>query len=358
MKTHKYAVVGCGNIAQAYADTIKPYPQLQLVGAYDIHPQRTKDYCAKNGGKVYASLDEVLADPSVEIILNLTIQHAHVEVIRKSLLAGKHVHTEKPMALTYAEAADLVRLADEKGLRFSSSPIVYMGEAHQTAYKMIRSGALGKISVVFAEVNWGRIEVWHPNPAPFYQVGVLFDVAVYPLTVLTAFLGPIKRVHTHGSVLLPNRKLLNGQTFNLDYPDYVLAHIEFANGTLLRLTADFFVSGQNSDQKSGLEFHGDIGSLVLSSWHGFDSEVKFGLFDKLLEPVKLIKEPYKGCEWARALIDLTEAMDAGKPHRAQGAQAAHVVEVICAMNSSMRSDGAAVEVYSSFTLPEPMDWAK
>jgi len=358
MKNHTYAVVGCGFIAQAYADSIKPYSHLKLAGAYDINPERTAAYCAKNGGKAYGSLEEVLADPSVEIILNLTIQYAHVEVIRKSLLAGKHVHTEKPMALTYAEAADLVRLADEKGLRLSSSPIVFMGESQQTAYKLIREGKLGKIGVVFAEVNWGRIEVWHPNPAPFYQVGVIFDVAVYPLSVLTAFLGPVRRVHAHGSVLLSNRKTLAGQPYYLDYPDYVLANIEFANGTLLRLTSSFFVSTQNSDQKPTLEFHGDVGSLVLSHWHGFDSEVKFGLFDHLPDPVKLVKDPYKGCEWGRALVELGEAMDAGRPHRAQGAHAAHVIEIMCAIQSSMQNDGVPVPVYSSFAQPEPMDWAK
>ncbi len=358
MNNHTYAVVGCGNIAQRYADTLQPYPHLKLAGAYDIDPERTREFCAKNGGKAYRSLEEVLADPSVEIILNLTIQQAHVEVIRQSLLAGKHVHTEKPMAPTYAEAAELVQLAEAKGLRLGSSPIVFLGEAHQTAFRLINSGKLGKIGVAFAEVNWGRIEGWHPNPVPFYQVGVLFDVAVYPLTVLTAVFGTARRVHAHGSVLLPERRTQGGQTFHLDTPDYALAHIEFSNGTLVRLTADFFVSGKNTDQRPGIEFHGELGSLILSNWHDFDSPLKFGLFGEEMKPVKLLREPFKGCEWAQSLVDLTDSMDKGKPHRAQGAQAAHVIEIISAIQSSMHNDGAAVEIFSSFALPEPTEWAK
>lgn len=358
MNTHTYAVVGCGRIAQRYVDTLKPYTHIQLTGAYDIDPERTREFCAKNGGKVYTSLDDVLADPSVEIILNLTIQQAHVEVIRKSLLAGKHVHTEKPMAETYADAAALVQLAEAKGLRLGSSPIVFLGEAHQTAFKLINSGQLGKVSVAYAEVNWGRIEGWHPNPVPFYQVGVLYDVAVYPLTVLTALFGTARRVHAHGSVLLPKRKKIDGKTFHLDVPDYALAHIEFSNGTLVRLTANFFVNGANTDQKSGIEFHGELGSLILSNWHDFDSPLKFGLFQEEMKPVKLLKEPFRGCEWAQSLVDLTDSMDKGKPHRAQGAQAAHVIEIISAIQSSMRNDGAAVEIFSSFAIPEPTEWAK
>jgi len=358
MNTHTYAVVGCGRIAQRYADTLKPYKQLKLAGAYDVMPERTAEFCAKNGGKAYSSLDELLADPTIEIILNLTIHQAHVEVIRKSLLAGKHIHTEKPIALTYPEAAELVQLAEEKGLRFGSSPIVFLGEAHQTAFKFIRSGKLGKIPVVFAEVNWGRIEQWHPNPVPFYQVGVLFDVAVYPLTVLTALFGPVRRVHAHGSVLLPHRKTIAGKTYHLDVPDYTLAHIEFVDGTLLRLTADFFVNEKNTNQKAGIEFHGELGSLILSNWISFDSEVKFGLFEQEMQPVPYLKEPYKGCEWAQSLVEMADAIDNNRPHRAQGAHAAHVIEIINAIQTSMRNDGAPVQLFSLFTPPEPMDWAK
>jgi len=358
MKTHTYALVGCGNIAQRYADTLKAYPQLKFAGAYDIVPQRTKDFCTKNGGKVYASLEDVLLDPDVEIILNLTIQHVHAEVIRKCLLAGKHVHTEKPMAMTYPEAAGLVQLADELGLRLSSSPIVFLGEAHQTAFKMIREDKIGRIPLVYAEVNWGRIEGWHPNPVPFYQVGVLFDVAVYPLTVLTALFGPAKRVHAHGKVLLPKRKTTTGQHYYLDYPDYILSHIEFANGTILRLTADFFVNSVNTDQKPGIEFHGETGSIILTDWHNFDSGLKYGAFEHEMKEVPLLKEPYKGCEWARSLVELASAIDENRPHRAQGAQAAHVIEIMGAIQTSMRNDGAAVEVFSGFNTPAPLDWAK
>jgi len=164
----RVVIVGCGNIAGPYARTIKPYPQLELMGATDIDLARAQALVDQYGGRVYATLDEVLADPNVDLVINLTIHHAHPAVITQCLNAGKHVHSEKPLALTYAEAKALVELADAKGLRLSCSPITFMGEAQQTTWKAIRDGILGTVRVVYCEVNWGRIEAWHPNPGPFY----------------------------------------------------------------------------------------------------------------------------------------------------------------------------------------------
>src|SRR6185295_17646095 len=137
-----------------------------------------------------------------DIVINLTVHHAHYQVTKRALEAGKHVYSEKPLALTSSEARELVTLAASRGLRLGCSPSTFLGEAQQTAATVIRSGRLGPVRAVYAEVNWGRIETWHPAPAPFYDVGVLVDVGVYPLTLLTAFLGPARRVQASGGLLL------------------------------------------------------------------------------------------------------------------------------------------------------------
>ena len=103
----RVAVVGCGNIAGGYGEALLRQPQIKILGASDIDPARAKDWVAKFGGRAYGSLEEVLADPQVEAVVNLTIQQAHVEVVTKCLEAGKHVHSEKPLAPTYAEATKL-----------------------------------------------------------------------------------------------------------------------------------------------------------------------------------------------------------------------------------------------------------
>lgn len=357
MKTFRIAIIGCGNISAGYAETLKPYAHIELLGAADLDPKRAAEFCAKFGGRAYASLDEILADPAVDAVVNLTIHHAHAEVVRRCLEAGKHVHTEKPLALTHPEAAALVELAKKKSLVLSSSPITFLGEAQQTAWKYIRSGRLGEVKLVFAEVNWGRIESWHPNPVPFYDVGVVFDVGIYPLTLLTAFLGPVRRVQAVGRILKKDRVTTKGEAFALTYPDYVCANLEFAGGAMARLTSDFYVAGNNSKQ-AGVEFHGDRGSLVLGHWFMFDAAVEAADFGDPLQPVPLVRPGYKGgAEWARCIVEMAAAIAEGRRPRATGEHAAHVIEVICAIGTSMR-DERAVEVGSDFPAPEPMDWAR
>ena len=354
-KPLRVGIVGCGNIAGPYARTLAPYPQIELAGATDIDLSRAQALVDQFGGSVYASLDDMLADPSIDLIINLTIHHAHPAVITQCLNAGKHVHSEKPLALTYAEAKELVALADAKGLRLSCSPITFMGEAQQTAWKTIRDGKLGEVRVVYCEVNWGRIESWHPNPGPFYEVGALFDVGVYPLTLVTTFFGPAKKVTAYGKVLYPNRVTKDNIPFHIDTPDWVVAAVELENGTVVRLTTNFYV-GQHSKQK-GLEFHGDLGSLYLGSFQDFQAPVEFAEFRGIYEAVLPVKEPLPGTEWGRAVVEMADALAESRPQRATGAQAAHVVEILCAIQQSY-TEGHPVEVHSTFTQPAPMPWGE
>ena len=348
------AIIGCGNVAGSYASNIKHYPEIELIGFYDIIPERATQFAEQYGGKAYPSLEELLADAGVELVVNLTIHSAHVEIIRRCLLAGKHVHTEKPMALDGAEARALVALADEQGLRLSSAPITYMGEAQQTAWRCIREGKLGTVRLIYAEVNHGRIEIWHPNPEPFYQVGVLWDVSVYPLTLLTTFFGPITAVSAFGRVLYPDRVTNEGRPFHISAPDYSVISLELANGAIARLTANFYVRG--GKQGSGLEFHGDIGSLYLSNFQQFNASVEYADYGESYQPVPLLRPPFEGTEYSRGVQELAIAMQQGRPQRATGAQAAHVIDVLCAIHQSMR-EGQRVSVTSTFTPPIPMDWA-
>lgn len=353
------AILGCGNIADPYAENLATYPEINLVGVTDLDPQRAEALATKMDCQAYPTFEAMLADERVELVVNLTIHHAHCETTTLCLEAGKHVHSEKPLALTYADARGLVELAQQKGLRLGCSPFTFMGEAQQTAWKIIRQGRLGQIRVVYAEVNWGRIEAWHPAPGPFYQVGALYDVAVYPLTLLTAIFGPARKAWAYGTVLHPDRVTKEGVPFRIDTPDFTVALVELENGSLVRLTSDFYVSRRSSKQ-DGLEFHGDIGSLYLASWQEFDVAVEFAEFNQPLEPVPFVKEPYQGSrrvEWGRGVRDLAQAISAGRPHRATGEQAAHVVEILEAITHSMQTS-QPVSVHSSFSPPTPMEWAE
>lgn len=348
------AIVGCGNIAGPYARDFATYPHVNLVGVADLEPARAEKLAAEHGVRAYPSLEAVLEDPEVDLVVNLTIHHAHYDVTTRCLQAGKHVHSEKPLAMTPEQAHELVDLARTQGVRLGCSPFTFMGEAQQTAWKQIREGRLGTIRLAYAEVNWGRIESWHPNPGPFYEVGALWDVGVYPLTIVTTFLGPARRVSAYGKVLYPDRVTKEGVPFHIETPDFVVALIELESGPLVRLTTNFYV--KTTQQHSGVEFHGDLGSLHLGQWQAFDAWVGYGEFGKPLETVPLVREAPKGTPWGRGAADLADAILHDRPHRATGTQAAHIVDILAAVSASIAS-GQPVEVHSSFIQPAPMEWA-
>ena len=162
--------------------TAAAYPNVEIVGATDIDRVLSAAFVGAVRRHRLPVLEALLADPAIDAVVNLTSHGIHAEVTTAALEAGKHVHSEKPMAGSYAEARRLVELADAKGLRLSCSPITFLGDAQETAWSLIASGAIGNVRVVYAEVNWGRIETWHPRPAPFYAIGPMADVGVYPLT--------------------------------------------------------------------------------------------------------------------------------------------------------------------------------
>lgn len=353
----KVAIIGCGNIAAPYAKNVKEHPdQVQIVGAYDILPDRTAAFVRDFGGKAYESYDAVLADPEVECVINLTIHQAHVEVSTKALQAGKHVHTEKPIAIDPAEAKALVALAKKKKVRFSAAPTTFLGEAQQTAWKLIRDGQLGTVRVIYAEMNWGRIETWHPNPAPFYEVGAMYDVAVYPLTILTSIFGPVAKATGFGKVVMPERTVkATGAPFTVTTPDWLCGLLEFESGPICRLTACFYVA---NGKQTGIEFHGDAASLHLAESPNFASALQTRTFGtKEWSDVPLVRPPYAGVDWSRGITELHDAIRTDRPQRATGAQAAHVVEVLAAIHKSVKT-GRSFAIRSRFTPPQPMDWAR
>jgi predicted dehydrogenase len=348
------ALVGCGNIAARYAQSIADESRLTLVGVTDVAPERASELARRFDVTHHASLEDLLADARVDTVVNLTAPQAHATVTSACLDAGKHVHTEKPVALVYDEARALAERAERRGVRLSCAPATLLGEAQQTAWKLVREGALGEVRVAYAEANWGRIESWHPSPTTLYAVGPVVDVGVYPLTVLTGIFGPARRVATvYGAEVEPQRVTLDGTPFRLEAPDFFVAVIELEGGPVVRLTATFWVG---PGKQRGLEFHGNDGSLYLASWAEFDSRLESSSDGEEYTAVPLVREPFRGIQWSRPLVELADAIAQGRPHRASAEHAAHVVEILNAVETS-RAGGHAVDVRSRFEQPSPMPWA-
>jgi predicted dehydrogenase len=350
----RIALVGAGNIADRYAASIRAAPALELAGATDLDPARAEALVAARGGRAYPDLAAVLADDTVDAVVNLTAPQAHHEVAAAALAAGKHVHNEKPLALRHEDARRLIALAAEHGVRLSSAPATLLGEAQQTFWKLIRDGAVGRPRVVYAEANWDRIERWHPDPRSLYAVGPLVDVGVYPLTIVTAIFGPVRRVQAYATTVEPERALLDGTPFAPGAPDFTVVVLEHDGGVVTRLTASFYVG---PSAQRGLEVHGDDGSIWMPTWAEASSRVELKARGGEYERVEHVREAFDGIDWGRPLVDLAHAIEEDRPHRASAEHAAHVVEVLNAAEQSA-ADGGPVAVASAFVPPEPMEWAR
>lgn len=349
-------IIGCGNISDFYIRAIKKYPQLQLIGVTDIDPAKALQKSQLYNVEFFPTLDDFLEDARIEIAVVLTIHHTHFEISKLCLEAGRNVYCEKPLALHTSEVLDLIAISKKVNKRLASAPINFLGEAQQTAWKHINSGRLGNVRVAYAEVNWGRIETWHPNPLPFYEVGPLWDVGIYPITLLTAIFGPIKTVRASKHILLPDRKTLDGIDFSISTPDFYLAFLEFADGLIARLTASFYV--ERLVKFTGLEVFGDKASLYLSSWHDFNARIEMKPFGREYELVPLIREPIhleRNVDWARGVVDLANAIRINQPHRTNVEHALHVVEVIEKITSLPLDGNQIIEISSTFPSPALLD---
>jgi predicted dehydrogenase len=350
-------IVGTGNIAGGYARDALTHPEIRLVAATDLDSARAAAFANEHGCRAHASLDDLLADDAVDIVVNLTVHHAHYEVTKQALEAERHVYSEKPLALNSRDARELVELATARGLRLGCSPSTFLGEAQQTAAALVRGGRLGPVRAIYAEVNWGRIETWHPAPAPFFDVGVMVDVGVYPLTLVTTMLGPARSVRAWGWELMPDRHTVDGTPFRIGSPDLIVAAIELDGGAVLRLTTSFYV-GRPAAQTGSLEFHGDDASLALASFQDFDAKVQIGAYGKRYKPVAHVRPAYRGTAWARGVAEMASAIADGRPHRASAEQAAHVVDILETASLSMADAGRPIEITSTFDAPPLMPWAQ
>jgi predicted dehydrogenase len=345
------AIIGCGDVARHYLEGIRTHPELALVGAFDRNPGRAAGLLEGTGGRAYDSLVDLLDGDAVELVVNLTRQRQHFDISSLVLERGLHLYSEKPLAPTFAEAAALVDLAAANDARLACAPLTSLGDAQAQAWRLVSSGRLGRVRVVYAEANWGRIESWHPRPQDFYDVGPTFDVAVYPLTLVTSILGPAASVRASAETLLPERQTLAGERFRADAPDFSTAVLTLRDGTLVRATASFYVP--LASKQRGIEFHGDRGSLHLANALWFDAEVELcEPSEGEYAPVAPDASRLAKIDYARGVAAFAGAIRRDEPHYGDGRQAAHVVEIIEAIHASAQRKEEIV-LTSSFPVPDP-----
>ena len=368
MNKTQIGIIGCGNISDSYFKGAARSSLIQVKACADLRLEAAQAKAALHGVQALG-IEGLLADPEIDIVVNLTVPMAHAEVSRQVLYAGKHAYSEKPLAAQFADAAELMRLAGTKGLRVGCAPDTFMGASHQACRRVMDAGAIGRPVGGSVVVMSHGMESWHPNPEFFFKPGggPILDIGPYYITQLVNLLGPVRRVAGLASIGNATRTVtsepLKGSSIVVEVPTTVNGVLEFANGANFSLSASWDVWKHN--RSSPIEIYGTEGSLL-----GVDPNF-FGNIPRVCGPdgawrdVDIAGHPFgianremrNGTMQADyrmvGLVDMAMAIRKDRPHRASGALALHVLEVLEAFEASSRS-GRFVTLQTSCERPEPV----
>jgi predicted dehydrogenase len=345
-------VVGCGVISGAYLKAASTFPILDIRALADIKPQAARARAEEFGLRA-VSVDDLLSDPSIEIVLNLTIPKAHAQVTMRALDAGKHVHSEKPIGITTAEARPLVAKAKRKGLRLGCAPDTFLGGAHQTCRKLIDEGKIGTPIAGTAFFMCPGHERWHPAPAFYYQPGAgpMLDMGPYYITALVNMLGPVARVSGATSSLRKERLItsepLKGTHIAVEIATHVAGTLEFASGAIVSIVTSFDVPRH---RHRWIEVYGSEGSLAVPDPNYFGSPIEFATATEDWRQLPTEHIYADGNYRIIGVADMAHAIRKGRPHRASGELAFHVLEVMQALQQSSDS-GRHIKIKSQPSRP-------
>lgn len=351
----RVGIVGCGDVTNLYLPGTAPFGSIELAACTDLDTDRAAALSAK-GGFPAVSLDALLADPAIEVVLVLTPPAAHASISRAAIAAGKHVYSEKPLSTTRDDGQAILAEAAAAGVRVGAAPDTFLGGGLQTARALIDAGAIGTPVAASGCVAHLGPESWHPNPGIFYARGggPLLDVGPYYATALVNLLGPIVSVSAVGRGVGSERLIGSGPragtTIAAEAPTTVFATLGFESGVVAGWTASFDVV---ASEMPHLEIHGTAGSLSLGDPDRFDGAVRYRpLGADVWEDVPLRFDG--GVGRGIGLADMIAAIRRGRPHRASGELAYHVLDVLLSIETATTSDRVE-RVASRCERPAPLD---
>lgn len=347
----KIGIIGCGSISGAYFGGASRTDLLEIKSCADIRMEAAKAVGERSGCQA-VTVDEMLADPEIELVVNLTVPRAHVEIGLKALEAGKHVYGEKPLGVSTEEASKLIKLASEKGLRVGSAPDTFMGAGGQTARKALDEGAIGRPIAGTAFMCGHGHESWHPNPAFYYDIGggPMLDMGPYYTTALINILGPAKRVAGITTKAFDERIATSKAVKGLRIPVKVTTHlagtIEFHNGAIVTMIMSFDMWRHSLPC---IEIYGTEGSMKVPDPNGFGGSVLVSAKGDWTE----VPLAFPNNARMIGVIDMVAAIRSGRSHRASGELAYHALEVMTGFDKSSQS-GQYTEIETKIERPAPM----
>jgi predicted dehydrogenase len=354
--TVKVGLIGCGTISKIYLENARRFPVFEIIGCADLVEERAKVRQAEFGLRYGSTVEYLLGDPEVELVLNLTIPSAHFEIALAALEAGKHIYNEKPLAIRREDGQWLVKLARERSLRVGCAPDTFLGGGLQTCRKIIDDGLIGDPVAATAFMLSHGHETWHPDPGFYYQPGggPLFDMGPYYLTALAALIGPIRRVAGSARVTFPERTITSapkrGEVIEVNTPTHVASVLDFATGAIGTLVTTFDVWPTDVPR---IEVYGTAASLSVPDPNTFRGPIR-------------VRQPGSN-EWndvplthgwtdnsrGIGLADMARGIRRGAPHRASGDLGLHVLDVMEAILESSEL-GQHVTIESTCDRPDPL----
>jgi predicted dehydrogenase len=346
-------LIGCGTISGVYLENCSTFPGLRVVACADLEPERAEARAREFGVPRACTVDRLLEDPDVELVLNLTIPAAHAEVSGRALAAGKHVYSEKPLALNREDGRRVLQMAADRDLLVGCAPDTFLGPGLQACRAIVDRNLIGEPVAATASFMAHGPEHWHPNPAFLYQEGAgpLFDLGPYYLTALISFMGPVRRVTSLSRITFPERLItsqpLYGTTITVGTPTFVAGLLEFASGAIATLITSFDVW---SHSLPPIEIYGSEGTMQTPDPNTFGGPGRFRLGRTGEWQEVTADSPYTGNCRGLGLKDMAEGMRSGTPFRASGALAYHVLDVMQSLMESAET-GRHIDVESSCTQP-------
>jgi alcohol dehydrogenase (NADP+) len=322
--------VGAGAIAGEYASGLAG-SSLSLAGVCDLDGRRATALAEEYDCPSFTEFERALSRVDASLVVNLTSHTAHADVTRKALAAGRHVYSQKPLALDADTAADLLATARDRDLALGCAPENPQAPAQRRVGRLLADGRLGSVQLGYAHAHVGRVTDWHDRPGAFLDIGPLYDGGVYPLTLLVALFGPVETVRYAETLdVWPEREDRRPSA-----PSHVEAMLDFAGGPTVRLTASFYAPHRGREFY-GLELHGDDGSLYLDGTGAMSDSVDAVRFGRVGREYTAV--PPQSPSEARSYVDAVEALAdsvrAGAPSRASGRRGAHVVAVCNAIEAA------------------------
>lgn len=341
MNKVKVGIIGCGKISGIYMENCQKFEILDLVACADMDQTRAQEQADKyNIPHVYTT-EELLNDPAIELVINLTIPAAHAEVSLKALEAGKHVYVEKPLAVTREEGRKMLESAASKGLLVGSAPETFLGAGIQTALQLIEDGKIGRPVAATSFMMSRGHENWHPDPEFYYAAGggPMFDMGPYYLTALVQLLGPIRTISGMTSKAFEERTITSekksGQKIQVDIPTHVAGTLQFQDGAIATLITSFDIFG-GSDLPP-IEIYGTEGTIQVPDPNSFGGPVRIRRIGESEWTEQPLLPGYDQNTRGIGPADMAYAIVTGRQHRASGQLAYHVLEAMWAFHDSSDS---------------------